>query len=947
MNSNELKKEIRQTIYSNRFGDISGNELRDILLEIVNSQNRINGDFEEANIIITNPNGEFVDSGKKLSDILTTSSTQGATGPQGATGLRGPKGDTGPQGATGETGENGLTPFIGENGNWWIGTTDTGVQAQGPTGGSGSGEGVIYTAGSNIDITDNIISALGYKYDKEKKSLSIGSSTTTAPGQNSHAEGYWTTASGDNSHSEGYRTTASGNGSHAEGFWTKTIGKYSHAEGNVTTTNNDYEHAQGCYNISNNGATIDKQTIHSIGIGTSEANKNAQEVMQNGDHYIIGIGGYNGANINEEGVKTLQEVIEDISTSSPGGTNYTAGSNINIDSENNTISAIGYVYEAEKKSFKTGIDTEANGYYSSAEGSGTIANGTGAHAEGVLTGATGFASHAEGLNTQSTKDGAHAEGYGTVASGIASHAEGSGTIASGFASHTEGENTIASNYAEHAQGNLNISNTGATTDKQTIHSIGIGANGARKNAQEVMQNGDHYIFGIGGYDGTNIDTAQTLQQVINSGGGSGEGGKTYYAGNNIEIENNIISAIGYSYDKDNNSFAEGVGNYSNGIGSHTEGSRNVANGSYSHAEGDYNYANGVDSHAEGYGTRAEGYASHTEGSATIGLGKCSHAEGDASHAEGDASHAEGSGSIGVGQASHAEGYETTASGDCSHAEGSGTIAYGLASHAGGYNSQANGENSFVHGYNCTVHTSGENAHTIGIDNYISDSGCIALGRGLTSYRQYCTYLGQYNKLLPGDWNDVIAVVGDGTDSSNQRNIVVIQSGNEPSVHCRGAFKNDATWINDFGEYFEWADGNPNNEDRVGYMVQLNDEKIELAQSYEKCIGVVSATAGFIGGACSFDWHGIYLRDEFGRYILDENGNPMVNPEYDESKEYLPRSKRPEWSIIGILGQVITRQDGTLISGGFASCINGIATAADSGYSVLKVLNDKTALLLIK
>jgi hypothetical protein len=159
-------------------------------------------------------------------------------------------------------------------------------------------------AGDNISIEDNIISALGYKYDKEKKSLSIGSSTTTAPGQNSHAEGYWTTASGDNSHSEGYRTTASGNGSHAEGLWTKTFGKYSHAEGNVTTANNDYEHAQGVYNVSNNGATIDKQTIHSIGIGSSEANKNAQEVMQNGDFYVINVGGYDGTNINE--AQTLQ-----------------------------------------------------------------------------------------------------------------------------------------------------------------------------------------------------------------------------------------------------------------------------------------------------------------------------------------------------------------------------------------------------------------------------------------------------------------------------------------------------------------------------------------------------------------------------------------------------------------------------------------------------------------
>lgn len=37
----------------------------------------------------------------------------------------------------GEDGVNGLTPFIGSNGNWWIGSTDTGVNATGPKGDPG------------------------------------------------------------------------------------------------------------------------------------------------------------------------------------------------------------------------------------------------------------------------------------------------------------------------------------------------------------------------------------------------------------------------------------------------------------------------------------------------------------------------------------------------------------------------------------------------------------------------------------------------------------------------------------------------------------------------------------------------------------------------------------------------------------------------------------------
>lgn len=48
-----------------------------------------------------------------------------------------PKGDTGPQGPAGQNGsdgQDGITPHIGENGNWFLGTSDTGKPSQGPQG---------------------------------------------------------------------------------------------------------------------------------------------------------------------------------------------------------------------------------------------------------------------------------------------------------------------------------------------------------------------------------------------------------------------------------------------------------------------------------------------------------------------------------------------------------------------------------------------------------------------------------------------------------------------------------------------------------------------------------------------------------------------------------------------------------------------------------------------
>lgn len=52
--------------------------------------------------------------------------------------LRGPSGKDGNDGSDGKNGQNGVTPHIGSNGNWYIGTTDTGVPATGPAGKDGS-----------------------------------------------------------------------------------------------------------------------------------------------------------------------------------------------------------------------------------------------------------------------------------------------------------------------------------------------------------------------------------------------------------------------------------------------------------------------------------------------------------------------------------------------------------------------------------------------------------------------------------------------------------------------------------------------------------------------------------------------------------------------------------------------------------------------------------------
>lgn len=164
-----------------------------------------------------------------------------------------------------------------------------------------------------------------------------------------------------------------------------------------------------------------------------------------------------------------------------------------------------------------GVRNSAEGDYSHAEGADNNATGSNAHAEGSGTTASGTSAHTEGSNTTASGDRSHAEGIAGSATGYASHAEGQATVASGSTSHAEGFYTQAFSSGEHAEGRYNKSyDTTSIPSDSVIHSVGIGTDETeRKNAHEIKFNGDHYVYGLGNFDGTNSADAQTLQEVIN------------------------------------------------------------------------------------------------------------------------------------------------------------------------------------------------------------------------------------------------------------------------------------------------------------------------------------------------------------------------------------------------------------------------------------------------
>ena len=115
---------------------------------------------------------------------------------------------------------------------------------------------------------------------------------------------------------------------------------------------------------------------------------------------------------------------------------------------------------------------------------------------------------------------------------------------------------------------------------------------------------------------------------------------------------------------------------------------------------------------------------------------------------------------------------------------------------------------------------------------------------------------------------------------------------------------------DYAEYFEWTDGNSSYEDRRGMTVVLDGNKVKLStssDSTDNIIGVVSGNASVIGDAASEKWTDKYLRDDYGAYQRDENGERKLNPSFDDTKTYVSREDRQEWDAIGMVGKLRIRK----------------------------------------
>jgi len=312
-------------------------------------------------------------------------------------------------------------------------------------------------------------------------------------------------------------------------------------------------------------------------------------------------------------------------------------------------------------------------------------------------------------------------------------------------------------------------------------------------------------------------------------------------------------------------------------------------------------------------------------------------------ANGDCAYAQGYGNISSANQSNAHGYKNTASGACSSAEGSENTASGNCSHVGGQKSSAVSSDSFAHG-----------------------TYCYAGGWGQAVF-------GRHNKKTPDSEKEKVGdmlIVGNGYDISNLSNAF--------RVHYNGmAYVKTAynTGGADYAELFEWLDNNANGEDRVGYFVALEGNKVRIASSQDYILGIVSGAPSVIGNSPE-DWAGRWKKDVFGRPItelskipimahetyeepiLDEDGNetgeyehrihevetgeftelehPIAVEDYDSSKPYICRIDRPEWAAIGMLGVLAVYDDGSCQVNGYCKVADsGIATVAEGEYMLVE------------
>ena len=435
---------------------------------------------------------------------------------------------------------------------------------------------------------------------------------------------------------------------------------------------------------------------------------------------------------------------------------------------------------------------------------------------------------------------------------------------------------------------------------------------------------------------------------------------------------------------------ENVGQAAVAVGSDTVATENNA------------FAGGYKSKALDKNAFAFGNDVQSTAPASTALGTQTVASGHSSLADGYNSSATGDFAVALGINSKASGTSAVVIGENCQATNTNSVAIGQNCIAGGGNSVAIGLNNNANkyaatalGYNNTV--SSDYGITLGRENVIQGNTAVAIGIGCASAgsaslatgiqttanayasatmgrftvaaHPYQVVMGQSNQYANNAIANELLVVAYGNPNISNGGANVFTVDNQGNAKSRGQLLSVGA---DYAEMFEWKDGNPEAEDRIGYVVTLDGDKIRLAQFDDDILGVISGTAALVGDSASLNWKDRYLTDEFGRILYDEveefveeedpetrerikvsigfSKYPRINPAYDPESVYTPREERPEWSKVGMMGKLYVRDDGTCVAGGYCAVgADGILTHSETptNIRVMKRTSENIVWVLMK
>src|SRR5699024_7185189 len=252
--------------------------------------------------------------------------------------------------------------------------------------------------------------------------------------------------------------------------------------------------------------------------------------------------------------------------------------------------------------------------------------------------------------------------------------------------------------------------------------------------------------------------------------------------------------------------------------------------------------------------------------------------------------------------------------------------------------------SFAHSARSWVAGSGANSHAWGSRSAVLNS----LESETSSGRYVQTVIN--SRGVKTEDNYVFAM-GYGTDGAKYENTKFQIKGTSGTVKAKGTI----TAGNDFGDYAEYFESQSGQEIPNGYMVTLDGRYIRKANSNDVPIGVISGTAGVILGDQMFHHKDKYLKDDFGVRLTEEieteivkdNGEviketrevPVMNPDWEEKDEaYQSRAERPEWNVVGLMGQVFARIDSTVSVNDYIKPKKGVGTKDNNNgfYRVLEI-----------